>query len=65
VQNDWDGGHLSSLRKFYGHNHNFVDRYGIAVSQMTTDMFDLSQALPGPFLVHELSKNINFKKIAC
>jgi hypothetical protein len=59
VQNGWDGEHLSSLRKFYGRNHNFVDRYGISVSQMTTDMFHLSQALPGPFLVHELSKNIN------
>jgi len=29
----------SSLRKFYGRHHN---RYGISVSQMTTDMFHLS-----------------------
>ena len=28
-----------SLRKFYGRHH---DRYGISVSQMTTDMFHLS-----------------------
>ena len=32
----------SSLRKFYGHRHDLVDRYGIYVSQMTTDMFHLS-----------------------
>ena len=32
----------SSLRKFYGYNHDLVDRYGISVSQMTTDMFHLS-----------------------
>jgi hypothetical protein len=29
----------SSLRKFYGRHHDLVDRYGISVSQMTTDMF--------------------------
>jgi hypothetical protein len=45
----------SSLRKFYGHHHDLVDRYRISVSQMTTDMFHLSQTLPGPFLVHDLS----------
>ena len=32
----------SSLRKFYGRNHDLIDRYGISVSQMTTDMFHLS-----------------------
>jgi hypothetical protein len=32
----------SSLRKFYGRHHDSVDRYGISVSQMTTDMFHLS-----------------------
>jgi hypothetical protein len=32
----------SSLRKFYGRHHDLVDRYGIYVSQMTTDMFHLS-----------------------
>ena len=32
----------SSLRKFYGRHHYLVDRYGISVSQMTTDMFHLS-----------------------
>jgi hypothetical protein len=32
----------SSLRKFYGRHHDLVDRYGIYVSQMTTDMLQLS-----------------------
>jgi hypothetical protein len=32
----------SSLRTFYGRHHDLVDRYGISVSQMTTDMFHLS-----------------------
>jgi hypothetical protein len=32
----------SSLRKFYGRHHELVDRYGISVSQKTTDMFHLS-----------------------
>ena len=31
----------SSLRKFYGRHHDLVDRYGIYVSQMTTDTFRL------------------------
>ena len=30
------------LRKFYGRHHDLVDRYGISVSQITTDMFHLS-----------------------
>ena len=33
----------SSLRKFYGHHHDLIGRYGISVSQMTTDMFHLSR----------------------
>jgi len=28
--------------KCYGRHHDLVDRYGISVSQMTTDMFHLS-----------------------
>jgi hypothetical protein len=32
----------SSLRNFYGRRYDLVDRYGISVSQMTTDMFHLS-----------------------
>jgi hypothetical protein len=32
----------SSLRKCYGRHHDLIDRYGISVSQMTTDMFHLS-----------------------
>ena len=29
----------SSRRKFYGRHHELVDRYGITVSQMISDMF--------------------------
>ena len=36
------GSYKSSLRKFYGRHHDLVDRYGISVSLMTTDMFHLS-----------------------
>ena len=32
----------SSLNKLYGRHHDLVDLNGISVSQMTTDMFDLS-----------------------
>ena len=32
----------SSVRNFDGRHHDSVDRYGISVSQMTTDMFHLS-----------------------
>ena len=32
----------SSHRKFYDHHHDLIDRYGIPVSQLTTDMFHLS-----------------------
>jgi hypothetical protein len=32
----------SSLGMFYDHHHNFVDHYGIFVSQMNTDMVRLS-----------------------
>ena len=32
----------SSLRKYYGRHHDLVDRYGIYVSLMITDMFHLS-----------------------
>jgi hypothetical protein len=31
----------SPLRKFYGRRHDLVNRYGIIVSQMTTDMFHI------------------------
>ena len=34
--------HRFLLVKFYGRHHDLVDRYGISVSQMTTDMFHLS-----------------------
>jgi hypothetical protein len=44
----------SSLGKFYGRHHDFVNRYGITVSEMTTDV---------PFvvitvLIHDLSPDL-------
>ena len=48
----------SSLRKFYGRHHDLVDRYGISVLHMTTDMFHLSQTLSGSFLIHDLSPGL-------
>ena len=36
----------STLRKCYGRHYDVVDRYGISVSQMTTDMFHLSKHFP-------------------
>ena len=44
----------SSLRTLYGRRHDLGDCYGISVSQMT-DMFHLSQTLPGSFLIHDIS----------
>ena len=41
------------IRKFYGRHHDLVDRYGISVSQMTMDMFHLSQKIPGSFLIRD------------
>ena len=43
---------LSHRRKFYGRHH---DRYGISVSQMTTNIFRLSYSQSSPFLIHDLS----------
>jgi hypothetical protein len=31
----------SPQRKFNDHHHDLVDRYGVSVSQLTTDMFHL------------------------
>jgi hypothetical protein len=33
-------------------------RYGIPVSQMTTDRFHLRNTLPGPFFIHDLSPGL-------
>jgi len=48
----------SKLRRLCGRNHELVNRYGIYVSQMTTNMFHLSEALLGPFLFHDLSPGL-------
>ena len=50
----------SSLRKLYGRHHDLVERHSISVSHMTTDMFHLSLALPGPFLIQDLSPGCNY-----
>ena len=46
----------SSLRKFYGCHHDLVNHYGAPVSQMTTDMFRLSQSQSGHFLFHDITE---------
>ena len=38
--------------------HDLVDRYGLSVTQRTTDMLYLSQTLPGLFLFHDLSPGL-------
>jgi len=48
----------SSLRKYYVGHHDLVDRYGIAVLQMTSEMSHLSLAFPGSFLIHDLSPGL-------
>ena len=36
--------------------HDLVDRYGVSVVQMTTDMFHLSKSQSSPFSMHDLSR---------
>ena len=50
----------ASLRKFYDRHHDLVDRYGISVSRMISDMFHLLQKLTGPFLIHDLLQSCMF-----
>ena len=38
-----------------GRHHYLSNRYGISVSQITTDMFHLLEPLTGPYLIHALS----------
>jgi hypothetical protein len=35
-----------------------INRYGVSVSQMTTDMFRLSSSQSGPFPIHDLSPGL-------
>jgi hypothetical protein len=46
VQHGWVGGHWSSLRKFYGRNHDLVDRYIISMLQMTTIYYTCRKHFP-------------------
>ena len=54
----------SSLRAFYARNHDLVNRYRISVSQLTTDMFRLSQS--GPFITnYQVCKKSNTMDATC
>ena len=43
---------------FFCPYHDFVNRYGIYMSPMTTDMFHLSHALLGPVIMYFLSPDL-------
>ena len=47
----------SSLRNDYG-LPDFVKQYILYVSEMITDMFFFSEALPGSFLIHGISPGL-------
>jgi hypothetical protein len=51
--------------KFYGCHHDLVNRYGVSVSQMTTDMFRLSLSLSDSFLILDLSHIIRISCLIC
>ena len=36
----------SSFPKFYGRHHDFIDRYGISASEITTDTFTCHKHFP-------------------
>ena len=44
---------IVQLRKFNSCHHDLVNSYGTSVSQMITDIFNLSSTLSGPFLIHD------------
>ena len=56
----------SSLLKFYGLFQDFVNRYGISVSHITSDMFPLSHitsdmfplSLSSPLIIRDLSLDL-------
>jgi hypothetical protein len=48
----------SSLRTFYSRHHDLINRNGISVSQITTDMLRLSSSESGLFLIHEFSPGL-------
>jgi hypothetical protein len=48
----------SSLLNFYGRHQDLVDSYEISVSQMANDMFHVSSAHPGAFLIRDLSHGL-------
>ena len=60
VTNGVDSGHNEPpvIVKLSGTYYLSLDIYGISVLQMTMDMFHLSQTLPCPFLMHDLSPDL-------
>ena len=50
----------SSNSNFYGRYHDLIDRYGLSVSQMTTDIFRMWLAIPFHLLMHDLSLGFFF-----
>ena len=60
VTNGVDSGHNESpvIVKLSGTYYLSLDIYGISVLQMIMDMFHLSQTLPGPFLIDDLSPDL-------
>ena len=58
AEREWEVVIRCVICSFFGRHHDLVDRYGISVSQMTTDIFNLSQPFPGPFLIHGLSPGL-------
>jgi hypothetical protein len=48
---------VTTLKVFRRHL-DFIIRYGISVSQITTFMFRLSQSQSGPFLDHGISPDL-------
>ena len=44
--------------EFYGRHHDVVNRYGVSLSQMSTDMFHLSSSQSGSLFIHDLSPGL-------
>jgi len=49
---------MLSLQTFYGRHHDLVNRYGVSVSQKTSDMLRFSKSQSGSFLIHDLSPGL-------
>jgi len=54
---------MSALRQCYDRHHDLVNRYGIYVSQVITDMFHLSKALPSPSVFMAYLRVCNYSSV--